>query len=438
MQKKNIILLFSFIIVYIIKYITIEKFSVNVPFGDQWDGEAFNLYKPYIENKLTFLDLLKQHNEHRIFFTRILNLVIFIFNNHIWDTILIMKIQAIIFSLIPCILLNYYLKFNKNYSIFTIIITLIIFSLPIGYENLLWGFQSQFYFMICFSLISFNIASSNKITFVTLLVLIFLSIFSYLNIASGFTVSINLGFTFLLKYFNKKNIKYIYISFLFFILGFILYRLIVPVPGHTYLRSQNLHAFLITLLNLMMWPLVDSYLMIFLWWIPIVYILGFTIYYYKSIKLKNFFLLAIIFWILLQSAGISYARGGNIHNSMQNRYTEIYLLIGISILYFIENFKISLKFKYLYFLYRVIILSIFFQYSHSQLKYFKNDSINKQRMLSELNHLYYQKKINYKNAYMVCINSEVYKYPYPFNDRLWIFINDKTINKILPITIVSK
>jgi hypothetical protein len=59
-------------------------------------------------------------------------------------------------------------------------------------------------------------------------------------------------------------------------------------------------------------------------------------------------------------------------------------------------------------------------------------------MLTKINHLYKTKSINQMEALIMLNKSTFYKYPYPFKDRLWMFINDSTINKILPNTIITK
>jgi hypothetical protein len=47
------------------------------PFTDEWDGEAAGLLKPYLAGALTVRDLFRPHNEHVIFFTRLLTLASF-------------------------------------------------------------------------------------------------------------------------------------------------------------------------------------------------------------------------------------------------------------------------------------------------------------------------------------------------------------------------
>ena len=440
MKNKIIILIAYFIFIYSLKYLIIENYAVNVPFGDQWDSEAFYLYKPYIENNLHFYDFFSQHNEHRIFCTRVLNLLIYILNNNKWDTILTMKVQALILCLIPTFLLFHYLKYNKNYSYFTIIFFIIIFTLPIGYENLLWGFQSQFYFMIFFSIISFYLATSPVISLKKIIFILVLCLLSYLNIASGFITSIIVSFIFYFRFIKTRKNNFLIYSILLFIEGSLFFIFIIPVQAHLFLKSQNFSDFIDSLDLILQWPFKEFRIMFILLWIPLVGFLFNHIVNYKKIKIYNIFYISILIWIIIQLFGISYARGGNILTLIQNRYTDIFLLSEVSMFLYIEstlNFNNSYKINF-YNLYKLIFIIIFCHYSFVNFYYFKKDFNKKQSMLTEINHLYKTKSINQMEALIMLNKSTLYKYPYPFKDRLWMFINDKTINKILPNSIITK
>ena len=52
---------------------TIQLWATNIPYWDQWD-EARLLFKPWLDGTLTWHDFFIPHNEHRIFFTRALDL----------------------------------------------------------------------------------------------------------------------------------------------------------------------------------------------------------------------------------------------------------------------------------------------------------------------------------------------------------------------------
>ena len=89
------------------KLLLIERFGANVPFWDQWDAEAALLYKPYLEGTLGWADLFAAHNEHRIFWTRILSLGLLELNG-VWSPRLQMLANAILHAAILGLLLSWF------------------------------------------------------------------------------------------------------------------------------------------------------------------------------------------------------------------------------------------------------------------------------------------------------------------------------------------
>src|SRR6187549_381005 len=85
---------FAFAIILLgFKLRTIKYYGNSTPFWDQWDGEAANLYKPFIDGNLGWKELLSAHNEHRIFTTRLLDLTLLKINI-LWNPLLQMVVNA--------------------------------------------------------------------------------------------------------------------------------------------------------------------------------------------------------------------------------------------------------------------------------------------------------------------------------------------------------
>jgi hypothetical protein len=122
-----------------------------LPYHDQWPGEAFELFLPYLSGKFSLALLLQPHNEHWIFFTRVLDLALLRLNGQ-WDGLLEMTCNAVIhcaglagFGWVMASLLG-----RRSWPPVWIALALDL-ALPFGWENTLWGFQSQFYFLLIFS-----------------------------------------------------------------------------------------------------------------------------------------------------------------------------------------------------------------------------------------------------------------------------------------------
>ncbi len=136
------------------KMFFVRNFGSMVPYWDQWDGEADLLYKSYINSTLSFAKLLSSHNEHRIFTTRVFSLALFELDGG-WDPMLQMIANAVLHvGVIILLVLIIQRIIRPTQFLLLAVFSALLFVLPIGWENLLAGFQSQFYFLLMFSLLA--------------------------------------------------------------------------------------------------------------------------------------------------------------------------------------------------------------------------------------------------------------------------------------------
>lgn len=163
----------------------IFKYSVNVPFGDQWNspGDAFEgIYR----GTFSIADLFSQHNEHRIFFPRLIFITLAYLTH--WDT----RYEVLLTFLLACITsLNIYhltrLSIGSNQllvAVLAFVSNLLIFS-PIQYENWLWGFQSILLFPMFYITSCLLVLESRLPTGIKLLSCTGLSIASSFSLSNG-------------------------------------------------------------------------------------------------------------------------------------------------------------------------------------------------------------------------------------------------------------
>jgi hypothetical protein len=133
------------------KYGLILAKGFSFPYHDQWQAEAAELFIPYLSGKFTLAMLVEPHNEHWIIFTRLLDLVLLQLNGQ-WDSLLEMACNAVIhcagvagFAWAMASLLG-----KRSWLVLWPVLALVL-TLPFAWENTLWGFQSQFYFLFLFS-----------------------------------------------------------------------------------------------------------------------------------------------------------------------------------------------------------------------------------------------------------------------------------------------
>lgn len=101
------------------------NYATQVPFLDQWGGEGLYLYRPWLLGQLTWHDLFQRHNEHRILFTRLLDLFILNINGQ-WDSILIMMINTIIPLTFIMLIASYGRRFlSRSQSLILSLVTML-------------------------------------------------------------------------------------------------------------------------------------------------------------------------------------------------------------------------------------------------------------------------------------------------------------------------
>ena len=130
----------------------IQQHGSWIPYWDQWEAEAAELYHPLENNHLRVADLVSAHNEHRILWTRLINLLAYRLNGGIWDPQLQMVVGGVIHALALILLLASLRRELPEHLFGPLFLFSLFLLMPFGAENALWGFQSQFYFLLFFGL----------------------------------------------------------------------------------------------------------------------------------------------------------------------------------------------------------------------------------------------------------------------------------------------
>lgn len=143
-----------FLVVLGLKLAVIAVTQAPFPFWDEWNGEVWMLYVPFANGSLSWREMFMGHNEHRIFFTRAVNLGLLMADGQ-WPVRVQMVVNAILHAGIGLGLgLVLWKNCGRRYLGWIVLLILLVFGMPFAWENTAWGFQSQFYFMVGFSLLT--------------------------------------------------------------------------------------------------------------------------------------------------------------------------------------------------------------------------------------------------------------------------------------------
>jgi hypothetical protein len=161
----------------------VVKYSVNVPFQDQW--AIARLLPKWVEGTLSFGDLFAQHNESRKFFPRLIFLTLAQFTH--WDVRYEMLVSFLLAGIVAVNLyrLSRLTLFSSQIQalLLAAIANLIIFS-PVQWDNWLWGIQVVVFIPIACITTAISVCYSQlrlNTKFAICLGLAIVSTFSYAN-----------------------------------------------------------------------------------------------------------------------------------------------------------------------------------------------------------------------------------------------------------------
>lgn len=311
----------TFLIVFGAMALTISLFGTSLPFFDEWDAEAIELYKPFIEGNFEFNYLFAPHNGHRIVLTRLTALILFVLNGG-WDPELQMLASGFLHALTAALLIHSsYSHFNKPAANVLTAFTLVLFATPFSWMSILVAFQTQFYFMLTFSVIALiALSSKNYVLGYCFAALSFLSMTSGALVLPAFA-SVLIVDAWRSKSIGRQTIIHLGICAALFLL-FMVSRLGLASSDAVY-AADSFRSFSITLITAMTWPFRARSI------VGLVIYLPFLFYLLRTFLVTNTsrLIAALGVFVLLQLLAMAVFRGED-GVPPSNRYWEI-LLLGI-------------------------------------------------------------------------------------------------------------
>ncbi len=130
----------------------IGAYGVTIPLWDAWRQEGMKIYKPWIEGQFTPGMLFINNNVHHIGCTRLADLALFILNSRQWDVRTELVANALLHVIgSTAILAMIYRQSGRFLGDLALVAMGLCLVVPFAYVNTLWGYQSQFYFLVFFS-----------------------------------------------------------------------------------------------------------------------------------------------------------------------------------------------------------------------------------------------------------------------------------------------
>lgn len=295
------------------KLLAIGRFGSDLPYWDQWPGEGMNTIQPWFERHEFWGPLFTGHNEHRIAPTRVLSLGLLLIGGQ-WDA----KVQCVANAGLHAAMIVAFVwwasrRVTAGWLLFIALLLTLLASTPIAWENVLAGFQSQFYFLIAFSWLGMGGVLGSPAGSLRWVLGALACFVAVVSMGSGMLCGAPLIFVALAQaIFRREGRRDAWINLGLGIavcaLGAFLY---IPAPHHASMRPQSVLQFLSYFARCLAWPWYDWPWMALVFWAPWVVLVAGWI---RNFRLKpdatHDILVACGLWVLAQAAAVSFSRGG--------------------------------------------------------------------------------------------------------------------------------
>ena len=326
-RRQPLLLVSLFLIIVGARAIAIRYAGNLTPYADEWDGEAANLLKPYLEGALTTGDLFRAHNEHVIFFTRLLTLAIFNLSGY-WDVVLQMIANAIL-DAATVVAIAYALSrpLRGGWATAAMILSALVNSFPLSYDNILLGFNTHFYLLLTFSFASLWFIADSRAWSPRWAAGVLFGLASFLCMASGaLTLAAAIALHLLQIACGRRGGAREWLGIAALGAATVVLAGLVPhVSASDVYRAHSLRQFLAAVFELMSWPAPPN--LGALMALPSALFCLRALADRPALRDPRWFNVAAFGWILTQFAAFA---AGRALIPIENRYLDT-LLIGLAV-----------------------------------------------------------------------------------------------------------
>jgi hypothetical protein len=256
--------------------------------------------------------MLSLHNEHRIFFTRLLAIDLLALNRQ-WDPRLEQVTNAAVHSgtavLLAAIL---WLAGGHRRLEVLVLVCGVTFALPFAWENILVGFQSQFYFLLLFSVLALWLTARYRAWSGPWLLGWACAVCGLFTAASGIVIPLAIAAVVLVDLVNDRQgwrdgTTNLSVAACVLVLGVAASS--PPLARHAALRASTVTDFARALAQSLAWPWVDHPELTIVMWLPLIAFAGAVLLRRSRTTEGERFVVALAFWAAAHAAAVAYGRG---------------------------------------------------------------------------------------------------------------------------------
>lgn len=328
--RSQVFWLFVFLVVT--QLVLIGLAGTDLPQDDQWDAEGTNLYPKWRDGTLTWSDMVAPHNEHRIFFTRVIDLVLLELNGQ-WDPLVQLLVGALIRSAVAVVLMSGMVGARAPAKLkwLTTVAIALLFLPHLAWNNVLWGFQSQIFLSVLFSLLSIRSLIEEGAHWAGTVRGFLLGLAAQLSMSAGAFAPIAVIGVLLFRAWDRRNSREVMKPAMFFsgVLLLVAAWLRATVAGHEVLRPRSTTEFALEFTSIAGWPHQVVPWAAIVATAPLVILVSSRIVRRRRPEPHEEFVMGIAIWSLAAAASIAYFRGRGIFGGVPSRYIDFILLLPL-------------------------------------------------------------------------------------------------------------
>jgi hypothetical protein len=299
-----------FLVVFSAKLLLMRDNPVTAPYWDQWDAEARNLYIPFNDCDLSWSQMFSLHNEHRVFFTRLLALDLLVVNGQ-WDPRLEQVVNAAMHALTAVLLAaTLWLANQRRRMDLLVFVGALTFAVPFAWDNTLIGFQSAFYFLLLFSVLALWLTARYRAGSGPWWLGWICAVSALFTSAGGVITTLAIMAVVALKLADDRRewrepLINLTVAAAVVALGVAM----APPPLHAPLRAHTLGEFFGALANNLAWPWIDHPRLAAVMWSPAVLLLVVAAVRRARTTEVERLIMGLSIWVVLNAAAVAYGRG---------------------------------------------------------------------------------------------------------------------------------
>ncbi len=320
----------AFCLVLVAQLWLVAAAGTDIPFHDQWDVEGRRLYPALRDGTASVADLFRPHNEHRIVWTHLLNRTLFSLNGQ-WDPLVQLAAGAFLHAAAVALLVLMLSRGMGRGLGGLIGLGAVLFSLPVaGWHNALWGFQSQVYFAVLFSLAAFALLSAPVVSTGRAVAGWLAVVAAMLAMGPGLLVPVALAGGLVLRWLEgRARWREAWPVGLLALAAWLLHQ---RVPEHAALQAGSAAQFFSALARLLAWPHSDQPWAALILNIPLAVVLGGRLLKRRAAAAGEDFVVGLAGWVLVVALAAAWSRGGGAEFAagVPSRYVEFIVLLPLA------------------------------------------------------------------------------------------------------------